>query len=40
MEVHDTIQGAAIKTIPQEKEMQKAKCLCDESLQKLRKEEK
>ena len=33
MEVHDIIQEAGIKTIPQEKEMQKEKWLSEEALQ-------
>ena len=33
MEVHDIVQEAGIKTIPQEKEMQKEKWLSEEALQ-------
>ena len=33
MEVCDTVQEVGIKTIPQEKEMQKGKWLSDEALQ-------
>ena len=40
MEVHDTVQEAVIKTIPQEKEMQEGKRLSEEAQKQLRKEEK
>ena len=33
MEVHDTVQGAGIKTIPKKKKCKKAKWLSEEDLQ-------
>ena len=33
MEVHDTVQGAGIKTIPKKKKCKKAKWLSEEALQ-------
>ena len=33
MEVHDTVQGAVIKTIPKKKKYKKAKWLSEEALQ-------
>ena len=39
-EVCDTVQEAVIKTIPKKKKCKKAKWLSEETLQKLRKEEK
>ena len=39
-EVHDTVQGAVIKTIPKEKKCKKAKWLSEEALQIAEKEEK
>ena len=33
MEVHDAVQEAMIKTIPQKKKSKKAKCLSEEVLQ-------
>ena len=33
MEVHDIVQEAVIKTIPNEKKYKKAKWLCEEALQ-------
>ena len=40
IEVHTIVQEAVIKTIPKKKKCKKAKWLTEESLQKLRKEEK
>ena len=40
MEVHDIVQEAGIKTIPQKKKCTKAKWLSEEALQIARKEEK
>ena len=40
MEVRDIVQEAGIKTTPKIKKCKKAKCLSEEALQKLRKEEK
>ena len=39
-EVCDIVQEAGIKTTPKIKKCKKAKCLSEEALQKLRKEEK
>ena len=38
-EVHDTVQGAVIKTIPKEKKCKKAKWLSEEALQIAEKRE-
>ena len=40
MEVHDTVQETAIKTIPKKKKCKKAKLLSEEALQITGKEEK
>ena len=40
MEVLDIVQETVIKTIPKQNKCKKAKCLSEEALQKLRKEEK
>ena len=40
MEVHDIVQDAVIKTIPQKKKCKKAKWLSEETLQIVEKEEK
>ena len=37
MEVHDTVQGAGIKTIPKKKKCKKAKWLSEEPLEKAQK---
>ena len=40
MEVHSTLHEAVIKTIPKKKKCKKAKCLSEEALQIVEKEEK
>ena len=40
MEVHEIVQEAVIKTIPKKKKWKKVKCLSEEALQIVVKEEK
>ena len=40
MGVHDAVKEAVIKTIPKKKKCKKAKCLSEEALQIVEKEEK
>ena len=40
MEVHDIVQEAMIKTIPEKKKCKKAKCLSEEALQTAEKRKK